>query len=77
MDMTIKSRKTGQVFSFTRFGKTYITCNVNSQQGDIEDPELYSGTNAGTPLAYSGNSQTKFEAACRRWYRAYMRHRNA
>lgn len=74
MEIRIKSRKTGEVFNFSRPGREYIFCDLNGQSGTLGKQICRGGKTTGSTLSYSGDDEAEFARICRNWYRAYMKH---
>ena len=74
MEMTIKSRKMNQTLTFSRPGSEYVYADLNGKSGTLGNQICHGGKTSGSTITYSGDSQEEFEAICRRWYRAYLRH---
>lgn len=73
--MTIKSRKTGEEFSFWMNGeKGYIFLESEGRPGCLGSQICEGGRFLGSTL--SAYYEKSFESTCRRWYRAYQRRMN-
>lgn len=70
---TIKSRKLNREITFSRPGKSYVFADLNGQPGTLGAQICEGGSTSGNTITYDGESQDRFEAICRRWYRAYVR----
>ena len=73
MELTITSRKLGRTITFSIPGSSYIYADLNGQPGCLGQQVCQGGRTAGSTLSYSGDDYARFEAICRRWYRAYLR----
>ena len=73
MQLTIKSRKLGKEITFSRAGSYYIYVDLNGQPGCLGRQICEGGSLMGDTLGYQGESKERFEAICRRWYKAYIR----
>ena len=73
MQMTIKSKKLGCPIVFSRPGRGYIFVNLNGGSGTLGTQICQGGTTMGSTISYDGCDPMRFEAICRRWYRAAMR----
>lgn len=70
MEMTIKSRKTGEVFTFwmTASGGYVYLC-TKERPGSLGDQICKGGKFMGSTIS---STEKSFEADCRKWYRDYM-----
>lgn len=74
MKLTIKSRTLGKTITFTRPGSEYIYADLNGKPGTLGVQICKGGWMSGSTMFYLGSDKTIFNALCRNWYRAYMRH---
>lgn len=73
MEMTIKSRNTGEIFSFFMpSGGGYIYLQTKDRPGTLGRQICHGGGFMGSTI--EAVSEEGFKSACRRWYRAYTRH---
>lgn len=73
MEMQITSRKLGRTITFSRPGSSYIYADLNGQPGTLGKQICAGGDTVGSTISYDGADQERFEAICRRWYRAHIR----
>ena len=73
MELKIDSRKLGRAITFSRPGSSYIYVDLNGKPGALGCQICRGGRTMGYTLSYSGDDQARFEAICRRWYRAHVR----
>ena len=73
MEFSINSRKLGRTITFTRPGKSYVFANLNGKSGTLGNQICSGGGTMGNTITCDSDDQAKFEAICRRWYRAYVR----
>lgn len=73
MRYAINSRKLNREVVFSRPGSHYIRVNLNGQPGTLGLQPCAGGSFSGSTLVYSGDNESRFEAICRRWWKAYLR----
>lgn len=73
MELTIKSRKLNQEITFSRAGNYYIYVDLNGKPGSLGRQICEGGGLMGDTIGYRGESESRFEAICRRWYKAFIR----
>ena len=74
MRLTIKSKKLGRTLEFSRPGSGYVYVDMNGQQGSLGNQICDNGAFIGSTISYEGDDEAEFNAVCRQWYRAYVRH---
>lgn len=75
MELTIKSKKLGRIFTFSRPGKAHIFCDLGKKDkiGTLGYQICKGGNLRGTTIACESDDQKAFEAICRTWYKAYLK----
>lgn len=70
MEMTIKSRKTGEAFTFWMPANGgYVHLSTKDRPGALGDQICKGGKFLGSTIS---STEGSFEADCRKWYRDYM-----
>ena len=75
MVLTIKSRNLGRTITFSRPGSSYIFADLNGRPGTLGCQICRGGGTMGSTLSCDGDDLSRFDAICRRWYRAHVRAR--